>query len=275
MTILYDKKAPNWDEYLPAILFSYRVSVNDATGQSPYFLQHGRESTLPSDLIFSIDDDVEKGENDFVSNMASKLKEAFTLARNKQYAQARENKDRSNAQTNPDFKPGDWLYVYMKNASESRLDKVGGASLPTKWTYPWQGPFKMIRQLTNNKCMISMRGRNVEMNVNRLCKHKQWDDLHITSDIQKDSVVIEQAPPFYLTDLMNEDIIVLHNTMTDEGKLPFVVAKILDQSNQQDIKVQWLGNVEQSHTGKFLPGWRQKGARILQKQIRTPFSQTL
>ena len=91
MTIRYDKKAPNWDEYLPAILFSYRVSVNDATGQSPYFLQHGRESTLPSDLIFSIDDDVEKGEDDFVSNMASKLKEAFTLARNKQYAQAREN----------------------------------------------------------------------------------------------------------------------------------------------------------------------------------------
>jgi transposase InsO family protein len=42
LTILYDKTTPNWDRFISPVLFAYRVSANDATGYSPFYLQTGR-----------------------------------------------------------------------------------------------------------------------------------------------------------------------------------------------------------------------------------------
>ena len=43
MTIIYDKQDRDWDTYVPAVLFAYRVTVNDTTGYSPASLMYGRE----------------------------------------------------------------------------------------------------------------------------------------------------------------------------------------------------------------------------------------
>ena len=69
MTQLYDKKSPNWDNCVPAAVFAYRVSDNDTTGYSPYFLQTGREARLPADNVFSPKG--EKDDKDFVEKMVS------------------------------------------------------------------------------------------------------------------------------------------------------------------------------------------------------------
>ena len=37
----------SWDEYLDAILFSYRVSCQDSTKYSPFYLVYGRHPRLP------------------------------------------------------------------------------------------------------------------------------------------------------------------------------------------------------------------------------------
>ena len=42
-----DSEQKNWDQYLDAILFSYRVSVQDSTKYSPFFLVYGRHPHLP------------------------------------------------------------------------------------------------------------------------------------------------------------------------------------------------------------------------------------
>ena len=38
MTALQVKFGPNWDEYVDACCFAYRVSVNESTGFSPFLL---------------------------------------------------------------------------------------------------------------------------------------------------------------------------------------------------------------------------------------------
>ena len=45
-----------WDLYLDAILFSYRISRQDSTKYSPFYLVYGRNATLPVDLNQSKDD---------------------------------------------------------------------------------------------------------------------------------------------------------------------------------------------------------------------------
>ena len=39
----------DWDLYIPAILFAYRVSPSVSTGDSPFSLLYGREARLPCD----------------------------------------------------------------------------------------------------------------------------------------------------------------------------------------------------------------------------------
>ena len=88
MTIIRNRQTPSdWDEYLQAVLFSYRCSVNDATGYSPYFLLNGRTPTIPSDLSFDILETEYKSKEDYVQKMIERLRTAFSLARRQQYQQ--------------------------------------------------------------------------------------------------------------------------------------------------------------------------------------------
>ena len=41
-----DSEQTNWDQYLDAILFSYRISIQDSTKYSPFFLVYGRHPHL-------------------------------------------------------------------------------------------------------------------------------------------------------------------------------------------------------------------------------------
>ena len=83
MTILYDKHTNNWDLYLPAILFSYRITVNDSTGFSSAFLVYGREPTLPCDAIFDasiLDEGPFTTEHDYALALEKSMSKAFKLA---------------------------------------------------------------------------------------------------------------------------------------------------------------------------------------------------
>ena len=46
--------------------------------------------------------------------------------------------------------------------------------------------------------------------------------------------------------------------MTDNNPIPFGVGKVLDASNPNDLKFQWVGNKNMSTNGTFLPSWYQK-----------------
>ena len=41
LTIIYEKNQPDWDDYIPPVLFSYRAAVNESTGFSPFKLEAG------------------------------------------------------------------------------------------------------------------------------------------------------------------------------------------------------------------------------------------
>ena len=45
-----NQERDDWDDQLPSVLLSYRVSKQESTGVSPFELMYGREARLPFDV---------------------------------------------------------------------------------------------------------------------------------------------------------------------------------------------------------------------------------
>ncbi len=45
-----DQNGSDWDDQIPYVLFAYRTSLQKSTGESPFFLLHGRDACLPSEM---------------------------------------------------------------------------------------------------------------------------------------------------------------------------------------------------------------------------------
>ena len=189
MTQLYDRKNPDWDQYLPAISFAYRVSQNDATGHSPFFLNRGREATLPSDVAFSPEQDEKGDSQNYVEIMTRRLREAFDLARRKQHISFTDNANRQPDRIKPNFKKGDLVMIYSKTAKEARLEIAGDKrSVPTKWRNPWTGPAVFEEELSNTSCQVYLEGKSMEINYNRIYRFKPWDEIIESSTEWKDRI---------------------------------------------------------------------------------------
>ena len=198
LCIIYDKKLPNWDDYLPAVLFSYRASVNEATGYSPFMMEHLREAVLPLQTLFPDLQEKELNEAEYVQRLTGTMEFVFDRARRLQLERSERNRDQMpDNQYKPKFIPGDHLLVWEKAAQETRLqiDEKNlkgheGGRLPGKLGNPWQGPFRMIRWNGERKCVVDRNGKEAEYNVNRLTKQYPWDPNHLDT-----SGIIEGAAP--------------------------------------------------------------------------------
>ena len=77
------------------------MSQNDSTGYSPFFLNRGREATLPSDLAFAPDEDYKSEDNNYVEKMMNRLRQAFELARERQYRAFVDNRNKKAERQKP------------------------------------------------------------------------------------------------------------------------------------------------------------------------------
>jgi transposase InsO family protein len=280
MTIVRNKQTPSdWDEYLQAVLFSYRCSVNDATGYSPYFLLNGRTPTIPSDLSFDILEPEYKGKEDYVQKMVERLRTAFSLARRQQYAAAVENEDRGGNKSKPDYKPGDLLFVWARNSEESRTERADGktVALPKKWVNPWIGPYKLIRWTSERKCLLDCAGKEQEFIVNRLSKHNRWDEVNPstyawtlkskTEETNKpvEEKAIEVSPPKEEREIFGRDyvfekgeIIVFEQLESEAYNIPFGLGVVLEHTKGMLVNFQWMGNSLNNEKGKWDLCWYQE-----------------
>ena len=64
-----------------ALAFAYRTSLVDAIHNSPFFLVHGRDARLPSDVLWGPEQEITNDENDYGIVLTSNLRRAFELAR--------------------------------------------------------------------------------------------------------------------------------------------------------------------------------------------------
>ena len=280
MTIIRNRQTPSdWDEYLQAVLFSYRCSVNDATGYSPYFLLNGRTPTIPSDLSFDILETEYKSKEDYVQKMIERLRTAFSLARRQQYAAAVENEDRGGDKSKPDYKPGDLLFVWARSSEESRTEKADGkkTTLPKKWVNPWIGPYRLIRWTSERKCLLDCAGKEQEFIVNRLSKHNRWDEVNPSTyawslkekseekDKPAEEKEIEISPPKEEREIFGRDyvfkkgeMIVFEQLESEAYNIPFGLGVVMDHKKGKLVEFQWMGNSGNNEKGKWDLCWYQE-----------------
>ena len=74
----------DWDEYLESIAFAYRTSIIDAIGNTPFYLVHGRDSRLPTQVIDGPESAIREDVMQYGIDLTKKIREAFQSARERQ-----------------------------------------------------------------------------------------------------------------------------------------------------------------------------------------------
>ena len=127
----------NWDEKLPFVLFAYRSTVQESTGESPFRLLYGRDPKLPTEDALSCP--VDRTQIDltyYKTEVSSNLTEAWKLAQERiKKAQTHQKKQHDKFVRNNKFAEGDAVFLYDPSL------KTGKAY---KFAKPFRGPYKII-----------------------------------------------------------------------------------------------------------------------------------
>jgi len=76
-----DRFGQDWDKHLPYVLYAYRVSVQDSTKESPFFLLYGRDPTLPTlDALLRERTPYMVDLNDYKTELTTGMASAWKLA---------------------------------------------------------------------------------------------------------------------------------------------------------------------------------------------------
>lgn len=147
-----------WDLYLDSILFSYRVSRQDSTKFSPFFLVYGRQARLPVEFNLKpestnseedLNADEERGSfNDYIAKMVTVRKKALE---NIKVAQKKQKYyyDKKHCRDNKMYEIG--TLVLLRNSK--KLSRKGSKMEPN-----WTGPYK-VREILG-KGIVKLSNRN-------------------------------------------------------------------------------------------------------------------
>ena len=135
-----DENQLNWDELLPALVWSYNTSKHSATGYSPFELNHGFPATMPMDAKLT-----NEAEKQPVSEWVRTLKKQVKLLQQQNLAhqqaaaqqQAKQYNTRKKAQERT-IKVGD--LVRWKRPRLQRDQKMKLASI-------WRGPYTVVEKV--------------------------------------------------------------------------------------------------------------------------------
>ena len=128
-----------WDQYLPGILWAYRNTPHDSTGEKPSFLLLGHDCRTPTEACFLPDTPAQvTSVEDYREELVLSLTSARNLAaKSIQKAQERykRNYDRRSTYTKTPLRVGDWVLVRMPK------DETGPQR---KLSRPWHGPYRIV-----------------------------------------------------------------------------------------------------------------------------------
>lgn len=95
------KDQTQWDEMLQYILFAYNSTTNSSTNESPFYLLYGCDPTYPFDIITDPNTATYDVDENFVTELKLRLKEAHKLAQQHSQAAAEKRKVYHSSKTKP------------------------------------------------------------------------------------------------------------------------------------------------------------------------------
>ena len=261
MTALHGEFGLDWDTYLDAALFTYRCSVNDVTGYTPFFMCTGREAAQPAgiDLGLGPEEDFSSA-REYADKLGTALAIAYKHAYTAQVASAARNITyRREKSRQVDFFAGQQVFYWQPGASAKEQQHDNDSRrIPNKWRFKWTGPHRIVRKANGNTYVIRIRSRNTEVtaNVNRLSAFYAWsDDVPCTSTDQLVEDDPEGKQELGYTIGGRIEVGSLFILPMSNPDVPFAVAKLLSRSDTDRLHFQWVSNARDSVLSPVRPGW--------------------
>ncbi|KAL1504397.1 hypothetical protein AB1Y20_010803 [Prymnesium parvum] len=166
-----------WDLILPYLVLFYNSTIQEATGCSPFFLEHGREPVLPwhpTSFVPEASDSV----NDFVLKHLYGLHLTWEAAMRSVHdaEEARKSRHDEKYQTNVKFNPGDRVLV-LQPGRVSKMD------------LPYAGPYRILwgPDERDRYALRDLEGRR--WNQFHVGKLKLWP---VTEDLDDEYYIVDQ-----------------------------------------------------------------------------------
>nr|XP_006815260.1 PREDICTED: uncharacterized protein LOC102809442 [Saccoglossus kowalevskii] len=135
-----DSRQEDWDVFIPAALFSYRVTKQEMIQETLFYLTYGRRATLPIDTVLLEPEQENKISRDYAELLKEKLKVAHETAL--KCIEANQGKmkyyfDRRAKEST--FQVGDIVYLYTPKAT---------SGLSKKLEHRWHGPYRTFEKVS-------------------------------------------------------------------------------------------------------------------------------
>ena len=135
------KQQRDWDRYLPHVGFAYRSCVHETTGESPNMMMLGRELALPMDLMVEGPLDEPDYDTDYAEELRERIRLIHDQAREAVGTNSRrQKKNYDRRAVGGTFRVGDFVWL---------LQKARKQGLTKKLSLPWDGPYLVIKVLTD------------------------------------------------------------------------------------------------------------------------------
>ena len=263
MTIFLNEFDDDWEDSMSSIAFAYRVSVNDASGFSPFTLVYGRDPVLPDDLVFGWLPTHNEGPHQYSERLQTTIRRAYALCRERQAraaVRAARRRDHREKRRVSDLRPGDPVLFWEPRYWEYRTGRSH------KLSYRWTGPHTILRSASTSYPNVvtlwhagrGRTGEEVVANVNRLVLFEPWQCTEPSVPFRS-AQGREVSPANFEHALVHGALCIIRLEVTPSQALPWCVAKLLRvpsaSDSDQSIVVQWFGNAAGNLLTGQLPGW--------------------
>ena len=141
LTAYVNDHQDDWDEYLQAVAFAYRTSLVDAIGNTPFYLVHGRDARLPTDVLLGNQEDLEEDVHRYGLTLTRRIKDAYDTARVCQEKSDSVRKKAYDAAHHPvDFEEGSLVLLH------SSARKPG---ISPKLSKQYDGPYRVVQRMSD------------------------------------------------------------------------------------------------------------------------------
>ncbi len=145
-----------WEHHLKQVEFFINNSVNQSTGQTPYFLMHGFEANFPNDILWPTSNRYKmprfKCATEYAQWLLQSTRRIHRLARATLGKTSHRMKQQYDAKLFPEFKLGEYCYRYVPPGNK------GVAS--------WRGPGRIIRKLSDSHVLFQLTPESDVMRLN-------------------------------------------------------------------------------------------------------------
>ncbi|XP_070576339.1 uncharacterized protein [Ptychodera flava] len=156
-----------WDRYLPYLLFAYREVPQASTGFSPFELMYGRSIRGPLAVIkdqWTEKSSQEENLAQYVITMRERLADMRKIVKkNMEKAQARQKRWYDRGARKRSFRNGDKVLVLLPSSTH-------------KLSAQWQGPFTVVRKVSNVDYEIERGGRRKPKRVYHINMLRAWKE---------------------------------------------------------------------------------------------------